>query len=382
MHKTARTAVFIAVMLLTSCFSSSPSGSVSPAPFPPTAVTRSTPLTVLWPAYAHWLRVIRAGASADDLLRVAGEPDRIQTYRNGQVYEYWPNAARDVFVNATLVDGVVQLVSIVAWPGTSLGPAADVMVGRQAELILYEDYLGRDDAVYAFPAEGFAIGVEGDMVTVVQYFLPIDETSYSNQWGSRHPREVLFPSRLDVLFDLLAARSVDIGQTRESVESALGENPLPNEGCCWGWYSVGSEDRIWNFEIAALYSDQTVLAIDMHITDDQMTLADIVREFGVPDVVLGNASDPRSQAALLTLVYLSRGRQFTVGGVLLGSEGQFGGEGPVWSAAFLGYRSAEEYLEDPCASSLRTPWGFRGQPIPWEMVNPFPQQSAPLPSSP
>lgn len=376
MRTITRTVLLVVGLLLTSCSSPGSWSSVSPTDVP-TSADESTPPTALWPMYAPFQELVLARVGSDDLMRVAGEPDQVQAYREGHVYEYWPNAVRDVFVNATLTDGAVQLVSIVAWPGESLGWAADALAGRQAHPMSYEGYLGRGDAVYAFPAEGFAIGVEGEMVTAIEYFVPTDEATYLHQWGSRPPWQVSFPSRLDVLFDLLNENSVAVGQTREHIENSLGGGTtVQTEPCHWTRYRVRSEDRVWSFEISILYSEQTVVAVDTaYLVDNQMTFADVIREFGMPDLVLGDPYDPRNQAAVLTLVYLADGIQITIGTMWAGSydlvrEGEeFEGEGFALSCALLGYRSAEEYLQAPCARSLRL--GYWGETIPWETANPF-----------
>lgn len=377
MSRIAKIALLVVGLLLASCSHPGSWDSILPTNVPTHVEVQPTPLTALWPMYAHFQELVCARAGFDNLVHVAGEPDQVQAYNEGYVYEYWPDDEREVFVNATLINGAVQLVSIVAWPGESLGGTADVLAGRQAQLVPLEDHPGRGDAVYAFPAEGFAVGVEGEMVTAIQYFIPTDDATYLNQWGRRPPWQVPFPSRLDVLLDLLRERHVAVGLARGSIENSLGGGTtVQSEPCQWTRYRVRSEDRIWSFEISILYSEQTAAAIDTaYLADERMTLADVIREFGVPDLVLGDPYDPMNQAALLTLVYLAEGIQITIGTTLAGSydlvgeREEFGGEGFALSCALFGYRSAEEYLQAPCARSLRL--GYWGETIPWETVNPF-----------
>jgi hypothetical protein len=247
--------------------------------------------------------------------------------------------------------------------------------------VVYEDYGVRGSTVYAFPAEGFAIEVEGEKVTVVQYFVPTDEATYLSRWGKRHPRQVLFPSPTDVLLDMLVERGVAIGQTRAEVERVLGQGysfSVSTDSCQRMRYRLRSNDRVWRFEIDILYSNQNVAIIDTTwFRDDTMTFADIVREYGIPDLVLGDPNDSRSQGYLMTLVYLSAGIQFTIGGMESYTGEEFGGEGVVNEIALFDYGSTKEYFADPCGRLWWYLGSYVSDPqahiIPWEVANPFEQ---------
>ncbi len=359
---------------------------VATAQLTPTVIVRPTltataqyiPLASLWPAYIQWQEMAFTRASVDDLLSTLGEPNHIQSFQEDTVYQYWPSPKQDIFVNVTLIEDTVQLVTIVAWPGTSLGRLKDVMIGRKAKAVaLYKDYRGQEDVVYAFPTEGFATEAQDEALTVVQFFAPISQEVYMSQWGSKHPRQVFFPSRLDLYLAQLKENDVVIGQTRMDLESVLGRGTSatrsPVSSCQWRRYQIRSDDRHWNFRIDVLYSDQIAAIINTHVDDASMTFADIVREFGIPDLVLGNPNDPRSQEHTLALVYLSAGMQFNVGGIGYYTGEEFGGEGITWNVWLFNYDSAEEYLQDPCAASLRTYTGSQEVLLSWETVNPFKQ---------
>lgn len=373
----AITLAFILLLLL--CSACGAPTISSQTPVPPEPAEQPAPPDVLWPDHIAWREMALAGSEVTALLSTAGEPDHIQSYPQGEVYQYWPDAEQDAFISVTLVGRTVRLVGVVAWPGMSLGQLGDVLVGRQAEeLALPQGYRGRGDAGYAFPLEGFAIGAEGEVVTAVQYFAPTDAETYLNQWGLQTPWQVPFPSRIDVLFEMLEERGAITGRTRTEVESGLGqpEATSRSDSCGWSDYRMVSSDRVWAFDIRVMYSDTVTSIIYPWAHDGAMTFADVIREFGLPDLVMGNQDAPRNQTNVLALIYLAEGLQVEISGLLSsgasyplwpGESGQFGGEGTVFDVVLFTPRSRETYLEDPC---LRV-FGEVGEELPWEVVSPF-----------
>ncbi len=353
----------------------------------------------VWPEQQAWQEIAFRAYSFEQAQSVAGPADSCHTYAGKLVCQYWPGRKQNFFVVVTVVQDQVWLVNVVARPGQELGSPSDLLAGRERRVtVSYLDYWGRRDTLYLFAEEGFAVEVEEGAITAVQYFPPTDEATYRSTWGRWHPRQVPADSQVDILLGLLKSRGFQLGQSRVAVDQCLNRAfaSSTSGSCSQVRYSLIGDDDEWAAHLQVDYSGDTGVGLSYAERDTQVSMADIVREFGLPELVLGErnldlvkeSGHPIWRFEPLTLVYLQAGVQFTLGpasgfagprregnldeisAALAGAE--------LWGVALISHHSPEAYLGDPCIAELRA--GVSSPVLAWALIDPFPAMAAPLPT--
>lgn len=288
------------VALPTPLPSSSANTERTPIPtIPPVSATVTPSSTQI--AAPSWQGITPGQTTKEEVLRILGQPNTIQTYGDLQSLNYYPKAWVGHNYRVVVRNNVVQLV--IVNEGDTNQRLSD-LVGENG---IFEALVEHPGAwytdVYVLASRGLAAAGVRDFRISTEYFVPMSTDEYLKSWGQYHPYDRPFPTQC--ITHPLKMGIIPDQSTREDVHRIYGDpdriGPVDEWGLPPGYTGTTSEWEVYYYRIPEkvetqntmdwqtsfnfVFDEQGVVRL-VHlwgVVGPRWTLADAITEYGEPE---------------------------------------------------------------------------------------------------
>lgn len=267
-----------------------------------------SPTCATWPS-PTWHGITPGQTSKQEVLRILSEPNTIKTWDNLESMHYFMyNIFTDTFYRVVIQDGVVDMLYVESEDGDQEKAQIECMRcyndGPENESVHQEGSISVTIELY--PRCGIAFVREGPKTIGTQYFVPMTLEEYRSRWGRYFPEDDPvshpFPGLPNVA-GVVAGRTTRnqiiqlYGQPDYSETTAVFGFPPRYDRATGGleiaYYRVPGTIERTHFFLFAFHDDVVQMTIiNREIGDSpQYNLADVITEFGVPEIVYERPKD-------------------------------------------------------------------------------------------